>query len=78
MVFHENPWGGGGSFCGIRPLYFSCCWGKIWHPSRRGLTRGGTLISQERSLPMTRQEQENLVEYTLNIGRQMMECGAEA
>ena len=27
---------------------------------------------------MTRQEQETLVEYTLNIGRQMMECGAEA
>ncbi len=27
---------------------------------------------------MTRQEQEILVEYTLNIGRQMMECGAEA
>ena len=26
---------------------------------------------------MTRQELEYLVEYTLNIGRQMMECGAE-
>lgn len=27
---------------------------------------------------MTRAEWEALVEYTLNIGRQMMECGAEA
>ena len=27
---------------------------------------------------MTRLEWEALVEYTLNIGRQMMECGAEA
>lgn len=27
---------------------------------------------------MTRTELESLVEYTLNIGRQMMECGAEA
>lgn len=27
---------------------------------------------------MTRKEWEALVEYTLNIGRQMMECGAEA
>ena len=27
---------------------------------------------------MTRMECEALVEYTLDIGRQMMECGAEA
>ena len=27
---------------------------------------------------MTRMEMESLVEYTLTIGRQMMECGAEA
>lgn len=27
---------------------------------------------------MTRKEWEALVEYTLNIGRQMLECGAEA
>ena len=27
---------------------------------------------------MTRKEMESLVEYTLNIGRKMMECGAEA
>ena len=27
---------------------------------------------------MTRAEWEALVEYTLNIGRQMMECGADA
>lgn len=32
----------------------------------------------ERSDPVTRNEMESLVEYTLHIGRQMMECGAES
>lgn len=42
---------------------------------------GGEVNPMERSEQMTRTAQsdcEALVEYTLNLGRQMMECGAEA
>lgn len=41
--------------------------GSVWDP-----------ISSPSLPALTRAQLEDLVEYTLDVGRQMMECGAEA